>query len=276
MQAGRIDLHDGAKIAGRSTIRIWCQSETGGQARRSFAGESDDFERSMGTSRPFVRKANRPFAVNSRRPETREPSRRTASSAGSEAVLASNDETRHRNDAADHADDSIGHVANRGRMALSVKGPDVKWRRIGGVAQWLEQGLHKAKVTGSSPVAAISCGLLSQGSSSVHRSRESLGHFRLSSNSPLPLSSLGNLPMAVPLFSELDAIAARIRAAPHLLLFCDFDGALAPVYDHPSAATLSAEVRLPLADLAASGRVTVTVSVAGRRMTSDALPTCRG
>ena len=65
--------------------------------------------------------------------------------------------------------------------------------------------------------------------------------------------------MAVPLFSELDAIAARIRAAPHLLLFCDFDGALAPVYDHPSAATLSAEVRLPLADLAASGRVTVTV-----------------
>ena len=27
--------------------------------------------------------------------------------------------------------------------------------RSGGVAQWLEQGLHKAKVTGSSPVAAI-------------------------------------------------------------------------------------------------------------------------
>jgi hypothetical protein len=26
---------------------------------------------------------------------------------------------------------------------------------FGGVAQWLEQGLHKAKVTGSSPVAAI-------------------------------------------------------------------------------------------------------------------------
>jgi hypothetical protein len=27
--------------------------------------------------------------------------------------------------------------------------------RFGGVAQWLEQGLHKAKVTGSNPVAAI-------------------------------------------------------------------------------------------------------------------------
>src|SRR5262245_16333690 len=27
---------------------------------------------------------------------------------------------------------------------------------VGGVAQWLEQGLHKAKVTGSNPVAATS------------------------------------------------------------------------------------------------------------------------
>ncbi len=69
--------------------------------------------------------------------------------------------------------------------------------------------------------------------------------------------------MAVPLISRLDEIADHIRAAPHVLLFCDFDGALAPVYDHPSAVTLSAEVRVPLAELAASGRVTVTV-VSGR------------
>jgi trehalose 6-phosphate phosphatase len=69
--------------------------------------------------------------------------------------------------------------------------------------------------------------------------------------------------MATPLFDALPTIAGRIRAAPHILLFCDFDGALAPVYDHPSAATLSGEVRVPLADLAASGRVTVTV-VSGR------------
>jgi trehalose 6-phosphate phosphatase len=69
--------------------------------------------------------------------------------------------------------------------------------------------------------------------------------------------------MAAPLFDDLDAIAERVRAAPHLLLFCDFDGALAPVYDHPSAAWLSAEVRVPLGDVAAIPRVTVTV-VSGR------------
>src|SRR5439155_9459650 len=33
-------------------------------------------------------------------------------------------------------------------------GRPITMRANGGVAQWLEQGLHKAKVTGSSPVAA--------------------------------------------------------------------------------------------------------------------------
>jgi trehalose-phosphatase len=69
--------------------------------------------------------------------------------------------------------------------------------------------------------------------------------------------------MSVPLFDALGEVTARVRAAPHLLLFCDFDGALAPVYDNPAAVTLSADVRRPLADLAASGRVTVVV-VSGR------------
>src|SRR5918993_1934848 len=69
--------------------------------------------------------------------------------------------------------------------------------------------------------------------------------------------------MSAPIFDELDAVAARVRAAPHLLLGCDFDGALAPVYDNPAASTLSGEVRAPLADLAGSGRVTVLV-VSGR------------
>jgi trehalose-phosphatase len=69
--------------------------------------------------------------------------------------------------------------------------------------------------------------------------------------------------MSAPLFDELDAVAARVRAAPHLLLCCDFDGALAPVYDNPAAATMSNEVRGPLADLAGGGRVTVVV-VSGR------------
>jgi trehalose 6-phosphate phosphatase len=69
--------------------------------------------------------------------------------------------------------------------------------------------------------------------------------------------------MSLPLFDALDEVAERVRVAPHLLLFCDFDGGLAPVYDHPATATLSPEVRTPLADLAASGRVTVTI-VSGR------------
>jgi trehalose 6-phosphate phosphatase len=69
--------------------------------------------------------------------------------------------------------------------------------------------------------------------------------------------------MSVPLFDALNEVAARVQAAPHVLLFCDFDGALAPVYDNPAAASLSTEVRPLLADLAASGRVTVTV-VSGR------------
>jgi trehalose 6-phosphate phosphatase len=69
--------------------------------------------------------------------------------------------------------------------------------------------------------------------------------------------------MSVPLSDALNEIASRVQAAPHVLLFCDFDGALAPVYDNPAAASLSAEVRPLLADLAASGRVTVTV-VSGR------------
>lgn len=69
--------------------------------------------------------------------------------------------------------------------------------------------------------------------------------------------------MSVPLTEALDEVAARVRAAPHVLFCCDFDGALAPVYDNPAAATLSAEVRPLLAALAACPRATVTV-VSGR------------
>jgi len=69
--------------------------------------------------------------------------------------------------------------------------------------------------------------------------------------------------MSAPLFDALDEVAARVRAAPHILLGCDFDGALAPVFDHPATATLSNEVRQPLADMAGRGRVTVLV-VSGR------------
>jgi trehalose-phosphatase len=69
--------------------------------------------------------------------------------------------------------------------------------------------------------------------------------------------------MSIPLFEDLETVAECVRLSPHVLLFCDFDGALSPVYDHPASATLSAEVRPVLADLAASGHVTVSV-VSGR------------
>ena len=69
--------------------------------------------------------------------------------------------------------------------------------------------------------------------------------------------------MSVPLFDALDEVASRVSEARHILLFCDFDGALAPVYDHPATATLSAEIRPLLSDIGACGRLTVTV-VSGR------------
>jgi trehalose 6-phosphate phosphatase len=69
--------------------------------------------------------------------------------------------------------------------------------------------------------------------------------------------------MSIPLLDALPELAARVHASPYLLLGCDFDGALAPVFDHPQTAALSNEVRGPLADLATSGRCTVLV-VSGR------------
>ncbi|HEX3148046.1 MAG TPA: trehalose-phosphatase [Gemmataceae bacterium] len=69
--------------------------------------------------------------------------------------------------------------------------------------------------------------------------------------------------MSAPLFDVLPELADRIQAAPYLLLGCDFDGALAPVFDHPQAVTLSSEVRGPLVDLANSGRCAILI-VSGR------------
>ena len=51
----------------------------------------------------------------------------------------------------------MGASPNPARPSLVTRDRPGKNRTVGGVAQWLEQGLHKAKVTGSSPVAAIVC-----------------------------------------------------------------------------------------------------------------------
>lgn len=53
---------------------------------------------------------------------------------------------------------SFSHDRGRADFPLQPRIDILTPRRIqavGGVAQWLEQGLHKAKVTGSNPVAAI-------------------------------------------------------------------------------------------------------------------------
>src|SRR4051812_14632719 len=65
--------------------------------------------------------------------------------------------------------------------------------------------------------------------------------------------------MSIALSSSLDTIADRVRAAQHLLVFCDLDGPLADVYDRAISATISPEVGQPLIDLTVTGRVTATI-----------------
>src|SRR5262245_5474183 len=69
--------------------------------------------------------------------------------------------------------------------------------------------------------------------------------------------------MSAPLFELLSDIASRVRAAPHLLLCCDFDGTLAPLAEDPGAVGLADDVRGSLAGLADTGRVTVVI-ISGR------------
>jgi len=69
--------------------------------------------------------------------------------------------------------------------------------------------------------------------------------------------------MSVPLFDALDDVASKVRAAPQILLCCDFDGTLAPLAEDPGAVGLADDVRSSLADLAVTGRVTVAV-ISGR------------
>lgn len=69
--------------------------------------------------------------------------------------------------------------------------------------------------------------------------------------------------MSVPLFDRLESVGARFRESAHILLCCDFDGGLAPVFDHDAMAEVSAEVRGPLLDLAATERLTIAI-VSGR------------
>lgn len=67
------------------------------------------------------------------------------------------------------------------------------------------------------------------------------------------------------LFDCWERVAARLRAAPRLALFLDFDGTLVPLRPRPENARLEAPTRRVLAGLARHPRVTVWI-ISGRRL----------
>lgn len=66
-----------------------------------------------------------------------------------------------------------------------------------------------------------------------------------------------------PLRPNLKYILPKIEKAPHILLFLDYDGTLAPIVDRPSKAVLSLRTRLILRKLSKSKRIILSI-VSGR------------
>lgn len=73
--------------------------------------------------------------------------------------------------------------------------------------------------------------------------------------------------MALPLFHALEEIGARLQAAPHILLFLDFDGTLAPINPDPAAVRLSPAQMAALRALHDSE--SVSVAIIGGRQRAD-------
>ncbi|MGH7597174.1 MAG: trehalose-phosphatase [bacterium] len=71
--------------------------------------------------------------------------------------------------------------------------------------------------------------------------------------------------MSRPLLEKLSEIRELLDAAPHVLLFTDFDGTLTPIAEHPSLAHLSAETKTLLEQLSRQSKITLTV-VSGRAL----------
>jgi trehalose 6-phosphate phosphatase len=67
------------------------------------------------------------------------------------------------------------------------------------------------------------------------------------------------------LFARWAEVQTQLVSAPHLALFLDFDGTLAPLRPHPDAVRLDPAVRKLLARLARHPRVTVCI-ISGRRL----------
>jgi trehalose 6-phosphate phosphatase len=68
-----------------------------------------------------------------------------------------------------------------------------------------------------------------------------------------------------PLLDHLPEIATALRTAPHILLFLDFDGTLAPIVQDPSLAQMSLGVREALVRLAESPKVSL-IMISGRAL----------
>ena len=71
--------------------------------------------------------------------------------------------------------------------------------------------------------------------------------------------------MTQPLFDYLPEIAYSMRDAPHVLLFLDFDGTLAPIHQNPGAASMPHESRKALQALEAGDRSSVAI-ISGRAL----------
>jgi trehalose 6-phosphate phosphatase len=71
--------------------------------------------------------------------------------------------------------------------------------------------------------------------------------------------------MSRSLLENLSEISERLDAAPHVLLFTDFDGTLTPIAEHPDLAHLSAETKALLEQLARQSKITLAV-ICGRAL----------
>jgi trehalose-phosphatase len=71
--------------------------------------------------------------------------------------------------------------------------------------------------------------------------------------------------MSQPLFENLSEIGNRLHAAPHVFLFLDFDGTLAPIVERPEMARLSPEIKDMLIRLSRRNNMTVAI-ISGRAL----------
>lgn len=69
--------------------------------------------------------------------------------------------------------------------------------------------------------------------------------------------------MTQPLFKNLSEISRRLNTAPHILLFLDFDGTLAPIVEQPEMAHLPPETKELLVRLSQESKMTVAI-ISGR------------